>query len=490
MDIKPQIKTGITLMGLGPGDAGLLTRAAWQILEEATEIYLRTRQHPVVADLPGHLALHDFDHLYTQAETFEEVYEQIVQQVLELGRRQQGVIYAVPGHPFVAEATAPAIAARARDEGLPVLVIDGISFLEPTFTALTLDPFPQLVVLDALELSSSHVPPFPTHMPVLIAQIYSRSVASDVKLTLNALYPDLHPVKLIHGAGTSKQKVEDLALYEIDRSRQTGLLTTLYLPPLGPGTSFEEFLEIVARLRAPDGCPWDKEQTHKSLRSTMIEEAYEVLDALDRDDLESLKEELGDLLMNILLQAQIASEEGEFTIADVLHGIHTKIVRRHPHVFGEVDVQDVRGVLSNWEKIKADERATNGKTHLSLMDGVAMALPALIQADQYQKRAARVGFDWPEIKGVLDKIHEELGEVHRANGNDEMLHEIGDVLFAVVNLARWHKIDPESALRQANARFKKRFNYIEKAAQTQNRQLSALSLDEMEALWQEAKKFD
>ncbi len=481
---------GIILLGLGPGDAGHLTRAAWQILENCSEITLRTRQHPVVAELPAHIEIHDFDDFYNQAETFDAVYEQIVEKVLELGRREQGVIYAVPGHPFVAETTAPEIAARARQEGIPVRIIDGLSFLEPTFSALSLDPFPQTVVMDALELANAHVPTFPTHMPVLIAQIYSQMVAADVKLTLNALYPDLHPVKLIHGAGTAGQQIEEIPLYQIDRSRFTGLLTTLYLPPLGEATSFEEFLEIVAHLRAPDGCPWDKEQTHSSLRSTLIEEAYEVLDALDKEDTQSLQEELGDLLMNILLQAQIASEAGEFTIADVLHGIHSKIVRRHPHVFGEVNVDGVRGVLSNWEKIKADERAANGKTHLSLMDGVAMALPALIQADQYQKRAARVGFDWPDIQGVLDKLQEELGEVHRAAEGDEKLHEIGDLIFAVVNLARWYKIDPESALRQANARFKKRFGYIENSAQTQNRSVSEMSLDEMEALWQEAKKFD
>lgn len=481
---------GITLLGLGPGDPAALTLAAWKILSGSSEIFLRTRQHPVVDSLPNHLVIHDFDHLYNQAETFDAVYQQIVEQVLALGRREQGVIYAVPGHPFVAEATAPEIARRARAEGIPLKIIDGLSFLEPTFSALSIDPFPQTVILDALELGNGHVPPFPTNMPVLVAQVYSKMVAANVKLTLNSLYPDLHPVKLIHGAGTAAQRVEEMALYEIDRSRFTGLLTTLFLPPLGAATSFEEFLEIVAHLRAPDGCPWDKEQTHKSLRSTLIEEAYEVLDALDKEDPQGLQEELGDLLMNILLHAQIASEEGEFSIADVLHGIHTKIVRRHPHVFGEVNVDGVSGVLSNWERIKADERAANGKLHMSLMDGVALALPALIQADQYQKRAARVGFDWPDIQGVLEKLDEELGEVNRAVDGDEKLHEIGDLLFAVVNLARWHKIDPESALRQANARFKKRFGYIETSAQEQNRALSEMSLDEMEALWQQAKKLD
>jgi tetrapyrrole methylase family protein / MazG family protein len=197
------------------------------------------------------------------------------------------------------------------------------------------------------------------------------------------------------------------------------------------------------------------------------------------------------LLLNIMLQAQIASDEGEFSMADVLQGIHTKIVARHPHVFGDAAVEGVQGVLQNWERLKAQERAKKGKDQASLLDGVNVALPALVQAEQYQKRAARVGFDWPDVQGVLDKLEEELGEVHEARlegSGDEVAFEIGDALFALVNLARWYKVDPESALRACNARFRKRFGHIEATARQQGRPLESLSLDEMEALWQEAKK--
>lgn len=479
---------GITLLGLGPGDPAHLTRQAWEVLTSASEVWLRTRQHPVVAGLPSALELHSFDSLYEEGENFEAVYAAIVEQVLALGRRPSGVIYAVPGHPFVAEATSPEILRRARADGLPVRLVDGVSFLEPVFAALGLDPFPRLALVDALELSLNHVPLFPPDAPALIAQIYSQMVAAEVKMTLTAVYPDEHPVRLVHAAGTPQEQVEDLPLYAMDRSPHLGLLTSLYLPPLGEGTSFEAFQEVVAALRAPDGCPWDREQTHASLRSHLIEEAYEALAAIDSGDPQAMAEEFGDLLLQVVLHAQIASEEGEFGMAEVLKGIRGKIIRRHPHVFGDVHVEGVKGVLQNWEKIKAAERRENGDSQKGLLDGVPLALPALSQALEYQDRAARVGFDWPEIGGVLDKIAEEIEEVRQAADPEALADELGDLFFALVNLARWKKVDAESALRAANLRFKERFAYIEAAVRRQGRKLSDLTLDEMEALWQEAKK--
>jgi tetrapyrrole methylase family protein/MazG family protein len=488
MSLPLQPFPGITLLGLGPGDPELLTRQAWRLLESSPEIYLRTRQHPTVAGFPASVQLFSFDNLYDNAPSFEDVYSQIVEQVLALGRRPQGVVYAVPGHPFVAEATGPEIARRARQEGLPVHIIEGLSFLEPVFSELGLDPYPHTALVDALELSIAHVPPFPPSTPAIIAQIHSPAVATQVKLTLMALYPDQHPVQLVHAAGTPQAQVESLALYEIDRSPSIGLLTAMYLPPLGPATSFEAFQEVIAHLRAPDGCPWDRQQTHLSLRAYLLEEAYEVLEALDAGDARSLQEEFGDLLLQIVLHAQIAEEEGEFTMSDVLQGIHTKIVSRHPHVFGDLELKDAQGVLQNWERLKEKERHANGKAEASLLDGVALALPALVQAEQYQLRAARVGFDWPDIRGVLDKVDEEMHEVHAAQEADQRADEIGDVLFAVVNLARWYQVDPESALRAANQRFKRRFYFIEQSAREQGRSISDLTTDEMEAKWQEAKR--
>jgi tetrapyrrole methylase family protein/MazG family protein len=478
---------GITLLGLGPGDPAQLTREAWELLSSAGEIWLRTRQHPTVDSLPEGLNVHSFDALYENGDSFEQVYEAIVTKVLELGACPEGVVYAVPGDPFVAEATGPEIARRARQVSLPVRIVSGLSFLEPVFAALGLDPFPHLTLIDALELSQTHIPVLPPDVPVLVAQLYSQLVTAEVKMTLNTIYPDEHPVFLVHAAGTQAERVEALPLYEIDRSPHLGLLTVLYLPPLAEGTSFEAFQEVVAALRAPDGCPWDREQTHASLRAHLLEEAYETLEAMEVNDPAKMAEEYGDLLLQIVLNAQIGSEEGEYQMADVFKGIYDKIIRRHPHVFGEVRVDGVGGVLKNWERLKAAERETRGGDDSGLLDGVPGALPALIQAQEYQDRAARVGFDWPEIGGVLEKIAEEIREVQGAADEEQLSAELGDLFFALVNLARWKKVDAEMALRGTNRRFKERFSYVERSVREKGKQMPEMSLDELEEFWQEAK---
>jgi tetrapyrrole methylase family protein/MazG family protein len=481
----------ITLIGLGPGGAGMITREAWDWLCSQPEVYVRTRHHPAVLELPATVVVHTFDHFYESGESFEEVYEKIVTTIMELSKKPDGVTYAVPGHPMVAEATSPEILRRAADSGIPIKVYEGISFLEPSFTALQIDPFPNLVICDAIELGMRNVPAFPASSPVLIGQIYSRQVAAEAKMTLLSIYPDLHPVKMVHNAGTDQQVIEEIALYEIDRSIHIGLMTVLYLPPLGQGTSLEEFHELVAHLRAPDGCPWDREQTHLSLRSHLMEEAYETIEAIDNEDSNALQEELGDLLLQIVLHAQIASEAGDFNLADVLQGIHEKITRRHPHVFGTAKVSGVENVLQNWEKIKADERADNHeKADKGLLDGIPLALPALSQAQEIQDRAARVGFDWPDVTPVLKKVYEELKEFEEARTEEEKTEELGDLLFAVVNLVRWYEVDAESALRAANLKFRTRFKYIEQKAKERGRTAASLSFEEMDQLWEDSKRLD
>jgi tetrapyrrole methylase family protein / MazG family protein len=484
--------SSITLLGLGPGDPKLLTLEAIQLLESIPEIYLRTRQHPTVAGFPASLEVHSFDDLYDTLPSFDDVYAHIIDQIMALAKRPQGVVYAVPGHPYVAEATCPEIARRARLDGIPVRIFEGLSFIEPTFTALGIDPLPHLAIVDALQLATAQVPSFPPDAPALIAQIYSRTVANDVKLTLMENYPDDHPVRLVHAAGTTQELLEDIPLHAIDQSQSIGLLTCLYLPPLERGTSFEAFQEIIAHLRAPDGCPWDREQNHQTLRTNLLEETYEALVALDADDADAMREEFGDLLLQITLHAQIASEYGEFNIGQVFKSIYDKIIRRHPHVFGDWKVDGVENVLQNWEKLKAAERdeasKENGGTEKGLLDGVALALPALSQAEEIQRRAARVGFDWPDTRGVVDKINEECHELLNAEDLAGRSDELGDLLFSVVNLARHYEIDAETALRETNSRFRQRFAHIEKTARLEGKSVSDLSLDEMETYWQEAKK--
>ncbi|MCC6191486.1 MAG: hypothetical protein IT318_20875, partial [Anaerolineales bacterium] len=342
----------ITIVGLGPGDPAHLTREAWDVLSSVLEVHVRTRQHPTVSGLPASLAVHSFDEVYEGAADFDQVYETIAERVLTLGRRPEGVVYAVPGHPAVGEATVALIRTRAALEaGLDVRIVPGLSFVEPVLTALELDALPNLQMADALDLAARHHPGFHPDAPTLVAQLYSPAIAGDVKLTLMNQYPDEHAVALVHAAGTAAAQIEWRPLFEMDRSRQIAHLTALYVPPLSRPSSFEALQDVVAHLRAPDGCPWDREQTHKTLRANLLEEAHEALEAIDRDEAAAMREEFGDLLLQVVLHAQIGLEAGEFSLAEVIAGIRAKLIRRHPHVFGDTRVSGVGEVLENWEKL-------------------------------------------------------------------------------------------------------------------------------------------
>ncbi|MBN1438699.1 MAG: nucleoside triphosphate pyrophosphohydrolase [Anaerolineales bacterium] len=474
----------IVIVGLGPGGKGLVTQEVYAALAAAPEVWVRTARHPAVEELPQ-VAWKPMDSIYEREDDFTAVYETIAAEILRLARRPEGVTYAVPGSPRVGESTVARILAGAKAGGLGVRVLEGLSFVEPALGVLGVDALDGLHVSDAVELAARHHPPFPPSAHALAAQLYSRTLAGEVKLTLMNQYPEEHPVKLIHAAGTRDRSVEELPLHQIDRSGRIAHLTTLYIPPRSG--AFEEFQETIARLRAPDGCPWDREQTHRSLRGNLLEEAYEVLEAIDRGDARGMAEEFGDLLLQILLHAQIATEAGDFRMADVVAGVDEKIHRRHPHVFGGEKVDGVGQVLTNWEQIKAAERGEKEKAGKGLFNGVPPALPALEQAVSYQKRAARVGFDWPAIEGVKAKVAEELEELANARDEAEREHELGDVFFALVNLARWLKLNPESALRESNARFRQRFGRVEAGAARLGKPLKEMTLEEMDALWEAAK---
>ncbi len=474
----------LIIVGLGPGDPKLLTLEAQDVLTRAPEIYVRTRKHPTVDALPA-TAVHSFDRFYEEYDDFAQVYTAIAHEVIRLARRDEGAVYAVPGHPLVGERSVQLALQMAREAGIPVRIVDGLSFVEPTLSALGVDALDGLQIADATELALLHHPRLDPDRPALVAQLYSRDLAAEVKLTLMNQYPDEHPVVLVGAAGTPRQRVAELPLYEIDRQAWVDHLTSLYIPPLPQPGGMESFQETIAHLRAPDGCPWDREQTHQTLRTNLLEEAYEALEAIDRDDADALMEELGDLLLQIVLHAQIATDEGEFRMPDVIAHIDAKLKRRHPHVFGDVKVSGAAEVTVNWEEIKREER--NHADHRSMLDGVPKTLPALSQAQDYQSRVARVGFDWPDIEGVRRKIAEELQELAEAQTDEEREGEMGDLLFAVVNLARWLHVDAESALRRANARFARRFAAMERRCAETGCTLADLTPEEQDALWEAAK---
>ena len=246
---------------------------------------------------------------------------------------------------------------------------------------------------------------------------------------------------------------------------------------------FVTLVDIIAKLRAHDGCPWDKKQTHSSLRENLLEECYEVLAALDEGDSGKLREELGDLLMQIVLHARIASEAGEFELRDVVKSINTKLIRRHPHIFGSKKINDAEGVALNWEALKQEER----KAAASILDSVPGQMPALGYSQTVQRRVAQVGFDWEDIDGVIDKLAEEVGEFKRADSQERREQEFGDLLFTLANIARRMGIDSEAALREANQRFYRRFTCMEEVCRRRGLNFVELSFDEQNALWEEAK---
>src|SRR6266487_1113170 len=356
------------------------------------------------------------------------------------------------------------------------------SLVDSIFRVLRLSPPPKLILLEARTLASAHVPPYPPDIPALLTNVDSRELALHLKDILLTTYPKEHVIFVVED---EKKKEERLIEFGDNGFPER---FSLYVPALGEGTSFESFAEIVAHLRAPNGCPWDREQTHESLRKHLLEESYEAISAIDSGDFVDMREEFGDLLLQVVLQSQIANEEGQFNIHQAIQGIYTKLVRRHPHVFGDLKLEGVQGVLANWEKLKEAERKDKGQKEKGWLDGVPQVLPALSQAQEYQDRAARVGFDWPEIEGVLDKVKEEIEEIKNAETNFELASEIGDLFFALVNVARWKHVDAESALRGTNRKFKKRFAYVEQGAKRLERRLSELSLEEMDGLWNDAKK--
>ncbi|HBT20681.1 MAG TPA: nucleoside triphosphate pyrophosphohydrolase [Peptococcaceae bacterium] len=480
----------IIVAGLGPGGIDHLPTGTYRILKDKPKLYLRTAKHPITEDfIKEKIQFESFDYLYEQCETFEEVYQSIVEVLLEKAEREKEIVYGVPGHPMVAEKTVEMLL-NNKNSSITVEILPAVSCLEAVYAALKIDPTHGLTVVDCLELIDRKIDP---SLPLLCVQLYNRRIASDVKLRLIEDYPEEHVIKVVHNAGIAgKERIDKIPLYELDRLRDIDHLTSLYVPALDDdhssknlNTSFEGLVEILARLRGPDGCPWDKQQTHESLKRYLIEETYEVIEAIEENDVNKLKEELGDLLLQIVFHARVAEEQGKFNIFEVIEEIKEKLIRRHPHVFGNQVVKDASEVNINWEKIKRKEKRDG-----PFLD-VPRSLPALLRAEKIQKKAAEVGFDWPDIKGVWDKIDEELGELKSAvsmGSFEQQVSELGDLLFSVVNLSRFLKIDPEEALSRTINKFIKRFNYVEKRLKEEGKKPEGTSLEKMDELWDESKK--
>jgi len=372
-------------------------------------------------------------------------------------------------------------------------MLGGESFLDQAFTRLGFDPIEGFQLLDASELTREHLRP---RLHTVIGQVYDAFTASEVKLTLMGVYPDDHPVVVGQALGVEGQEsIRTVPLYELDRLDSYGNLMLVYVAASSDERlrrrSFERLHEIVAILRSPNGCPWDREQTHQSIRRNFIEETFEAIEALDLDDPDGMKEEFGDVILQVLLHSQMEEENGSFDVYDVLAELNDKLIFRHPHVFGGENALDAEEALKNWEQMKAEEKKRKGVAERqSLLDGLPKDLPALPRAHKLQKKAASVGFDWPDLGGVFDKIEEELREFRQATEEESperQLDELGDLLFAVVNASRFIKADPEEALAGTNRKFSNRFKYIEEQLRIKGKSFGDTDLIEMEEWWEQAK---
>ena len=461
----------VVVGGLGPAGPDLITNGVLEAARRVPVQRLRTRRHPA-ADAPAFEHAESFDAFYESNASMDEVYHRIVDALVDEASEHGEVLYLVPGSPSVAERTVELLRSDPR---VDIDVLPAVSFLDLAWTRLGVDPVAAGVrVVDGHRFA---VEAAGERGPLLIGQCDNRLVLSDVKLAAEG-----SGAVLLHHLGLPDERVEPVAWADLDRTLEPDHLTSVYVASLEAPVAAElmRFWELVRTLR--ERCPWDREQTHQSLIRHLVEEAYETVEAIESGSAEHLEEELGDLLFQIYFHTVLAVEDGEFTLADVARGIHDKLVLRHPHVFGDVAVSGAADVVRNWEQIKKAEKGRD-----SLMDGIPSALPSLLYAHKVQRKAASVGFDWPDAADVRQKVLEELGEVAAATGPDEVEAEVGDLLFTVVNLARHLGVDAETALRGASAKFRDRFRGVERLAADRGLVLADLDLAGLDALWEDVK---
>ncbi|WP_072888488.1 bifunctional methyltransferase/pyrophosphohydrolase YabN [Tepidibacter formicigenes] len=477
----------ITIVGLGPGDYDLISHGAYKLLKEGKNIYFRTKKHPIVENLiKENIEFKSLDYFYEKENDFEKVYDNISKFIMKEARTND-IIYAVPGHPRVAENTVEIIEKYAHNEGIKLNIIPSMSFVDAMFNFLGVDPVHGFKLVDAFKLSKEKID---TNSNLIITQVYDKFIASEVKLNLMDYYNDDEYVYIVKGAGIKDiEEKHKVKLYELDRLDKFDYLTSIYIPKTSKKYyDVFDLEEIMEKLRGENGCSWDKKQTHESLKPYVIEEAYELVEAIEKDDLEEMIEELGDILLQVIFHCQIGKEEGYFDLREVSAKICEKLIYRHPHVFGEENFNEEE-FNKKWEELKKEEKGE--KTVTESLERIPKHLPSLIKSNKVQKKAALVGFDWDNIDDVYKKIEEEYKEVidaHRHGNIQYIEEEIGDLLFSIVNLSRFLNIDPEQALNNTTKKFIKRFSFIENSALKTGKKLEEMTLEEMDDLWNKSKK--
>lgn len=478
----------IKIIGLGPGAPEALTIGAVRTLEEGRNIFFRTEKHPTVDYLKERVEkFKTYDHYYETSDNFDEVYDNIANDIIKNYKAFGEIVYAVPGHPLVAEKSVFNLISLCDRENIKYEIVPAVSFIDAMMDVLKIDPIEGLKVIDAFDIGNQVLD---KRIGTIITQVYNPLIASEVKLRLLDYYNDDTEICFVRAAGIEgEESIRKIPIYELDMQEDIDYLTSIYIPKdMNNKKDFNDLVEIVDILRGENGCPWDMEQTHESIKNQLLEEAYELVDSINNDDLDGMIEELGDVLLHVVFHASIGKDDGYFNIYDVIGAICGKMIYRHPHVFGDTEVSNSDDVLKNWDELKKNEK--HYETITDEMKAVANALPALIRAHKVQKKAAKVGFDWNKVEEASFKVEEELKEVldvYKSNNKEKIKDEVGDLIFACVNVARLLKVDEEEALNSTIKKFINRFSFIEEQALKNNRNLSEMTLEEMDKLWNEAK---
>lgn len=481
------MKHKVTVVGLGPGSEDGLTLGALKALRQAPNVVLRTEMHGIVPFLKAQgIEYTSMDDIYQDGEDFDHVYEAMVKRVMDMAQSGQ-VVVGVPGHPLIGERLTFELLRRLDREMYDIDIIPGVSSADALLALVQKAGIEGLKILSAPEMTEDLIN---VRLATVVINMYDALIASDVKLLLLRFYP--HDLEVFVSWQTQDNRLEYKAvpLYQLDRQRRYDHTTCMYLPPVKferlESFDMNHLKQIMEILRSPQGCPWDKEQTHETLKRYLIEEAYEVIESIDKQDEDKLLEELGDVLLQVVFHSQIARERGAFDIFDVITRICQKMIHRHTHIFGNAVAENAQQVVANWEDLKKHEKGF--ATHTQVLRDIPSILPALIRSYKVQEKAALVGFDWESVEGAMQKLEEELAElkeVYRGGDEQKIREEIGDLLFAAVNVARFLKVDPELALKNTIEKFITRFEYIEKNAR---RPLQEMTLEEMDELWNQAKK--
>lgn len=481
----------IKIVGLGPGAPEALTIGAIKTLEESGNLYFRTEKHPTVDYLRGRLkGFKTCDNYYEEGSSFDEVYQNIAKDIVEEYNKTKELVYAVPGHPLVAERSVLNIIDLCEKNNIEYKILPAVSFVDAMMDSLKIDPIEGLKIIDAFDVKNQILD---KRIGTIITQVYNNFIASEVKLELLEYYNDDTEIIYVRAAGIEGQEsIRKIPLYELDMQEDIDYLTSIYIPKdINNKKDFYDFINIIETLRGENGCPWDREQTHESIKNQILEECYEVVEAIEKDDIDSLIEELGDVLLHVVFHATIGKEDGYFNINDIIESISDKMIYRHPHVFGDENKSTSQEVLDSWEDLKKKEKAFN--TITEEIEGIAKTLPALIKADKVQKKVAKVGFDFSDINEAATKVKEELDEVldvYKSNNREKIIDEVGDLIFACVNISRLLKVNEEEALNNTIKKFIKRFTFIEKSILNEGKTLDNASIDEMNQLWEKAKNLE